>query len=151
MSALGFFLAGTAGLATSIGVAMNNTVYNKLNYSGLTLIFSTLVTLVSLSVFTMVEFFLGHTSSLRIIASVPWWAWLAGFFGAIFLICVTFAPNLVGLGPTVAVVLVTQLAAAIIIDNFGLFGVVKRRATLFEFLGLGFVTIGAVFIGLGRE
>lgn len=148
MATLGFFLSGLAGLSSSVGVAMNNTVFNKLNYSGLALVISTLVTLVSLVIFATIEFFLGHSSNLTTLKSVPWWGWLAGFVGAIFLVCVTFAPNFVGLGPTIAVILVTQLVAAIVIDNFGLLGVKERKATFFELIGLAFVTVGATFIGL---
>jgi transporter family-2 protein len=55
-------------------------------------------------------------------ARAPWWMWTGGFFGAAFILMTVVATPRLGAALMLAGVIVGQLAAALLIDHFGMFG-----------------------------
>ena len=55
-------------------------------------------------------------------ARAPWWMWTGGLFGALFIFMTVVATPRLGAALMLAGVIVGQLAAALVIDHFGLFG-----------------------------
>jgi transporter family-2 protein len=55
-------------------------------------------------------------------ARAPWWMWTGGLFGAAFIFMTVVATPRLGAALMLAGVIVGQLAAALVIDHFGLFG-----------------------------
>lgn len=76
----------------------------------------------------------------------PWWMWLGGVFGAIFVVGMATLAPILGTGATV----VGQLAGTIIfgqiIEALGLFGAHRTRLHSTRLLGLVLVFIGAVMV-----
>jgi transporter family-2 protein len=52
----------------------------------------------------------------------PWWMWTGGLFGAAFILMTVVATPRLGAALMLAGVIVGQLAAALLIDHFGMFG-----------------------------
>ncbi|MDO4887292.1 MAG: DMT family transporter [Actinomycetaceae bacterium] len=72
----------------------------------------------------------------------PWWMWLGGPIGAIFVVgMATLQPSL-GLGVTLLIVLIGQLLGSLTIDNFALFGAKKQRIGLAQVGGVLTLAIG---------
>jgi transporter family-2 protein len=75
----------------------------------------------------------------------PVWLWAtAGILGAVVVTALTFAPPRIGTFGTFALVIGGQLAASVLIDSLGLFGVDRVPVTASRVAGLGLLATGAV-------
>lgn len=77
---------------------------------------------------------------------VPWYAWLGGFYGAFFVAVAAFGAPRVGVGVLLTAAIAGQLAAALVLDHFGLFGLARHPVTLTRAAGLVLVLIGAALV-----
>ena len=77
---------------------------------------------------------------------VPWYAWLGGFYGAIFVAAAAFGAPRVGLAAFLTAAIAGQLAAALLIEHYGLFGLIRQPVTLTRAAGLLLVLVGAVLV-----
>lgn len=79
----------------------------------------------------------------------PWWIWFGGVLGVIFLTGnIVLFPRLGGV-ETVVLPIVGQIAAALVIDQWGLFGAAPHGLTLWRILGATVVCLG-VFVVVAR-
>jgi transporter family-2 protein len=77
---------------------------------------------------------------------VPWYAWVGGFYGAFFVAVAAFGAPRVGVGVLLTAAIAGQLAAAVVLDHFGLLGLARHPVTLTRVAGLVLVLIGAVLV-----
>jgi transporter family-2 protein len=77
---------------------------------------------------------------------VPWYAWLGGFYGAFFVAVAAFGAPRVGIGVLLTAAIAGQLAAALVLDHFGLLGLARHPVNLTRAAGLVLVLIGAVLV-----
>ena len=77
---------------------------------------------------------------------VPWYAWLGGFYGAFFVAVAAFGAPRVGVGVLLTAAIAGQLAAALVLDHFGLLGLARHPVNLTRAVGLVLVLIGAVLV-----
>jgi transporter family-2 protein len=83
------------------------------------------------------------------LASVPWWVYLAGFVGTLFVVSGVVIAPLTGALLFFVCVVAGQLLGATLADHFGLFGLDVRPASLQRLLGLALVLGGAVLVQRG--
>ena len=76
----------------------------------------------------------------------PWWMWLGGVFGAIFVIGAATLSPLIGTGATVIGILAGTIIAGQAIERFGLFGSPRTVLQPVRVLGLLLVFAGAVLV-----
>jgi bacterial/archaeal transporter family-2 protein len=77
----------------------------------------------------------------------PAWLWIAGgFLGAVIVTSLTFAPPRIGTFGTFALVIAGNLAAAVLIDSLGLFGVSRVPITVTRVAGLVLLAGGAALV-----
>ena len=76
----------------------------------------------------------------------PWYIWLGGFLGAIFVGYITWVNQQQGVALTFALVVSGQIFCSLFIDHFGLFGSAVRTITLEKVIGAVFIIIGIVLI-----
>src|SRR5690242_14152813 len=84
--------------------------------------------------------------SLRPTTVTPWYIWLGGFLGAIFVGYITWVNQQQGVALTFALVVSGQLFCSLIIDHFGLLGSAVRTITLEKILGAVLIIAGIVLI-----
>ena len=77
---------------------------------------------------------------------VPWYAWVGGFYGAFFVAVAAFGAPRVGVGVLLTAAIAGQLAAALVLDHFGLLGLARHPVTLTRAAGLVLVLVGAVLV-----
>ena len=77
---------------------------------------------------------------------VPWYAWLGGFYGAFFVAVAAFGAPRVGVGVLLTAAIAGRLAAALILDHYGLLGLARHPITLSRGLGFALVVVGAVLV-----
>ena len=80
---------------------------------------------------------------------VPWYAWLGGFYGAFFVAIAAFGAPRVGMGVLLTAAVAGQLAAALLLDHFGLLGLARQPMNLTRGLGLVLVLVGAMLVRRG--
>ena len=79
-------------------------------------------------------------------AVTPWYLWLGGFLGAIFVGYITWVNQQQGVALTFALVVSGQIFISLIIDHFGLLGSEVRTITLEKLLGAALIIGGLVLI-----
>jgi transporter family-2 protein len=77
---------------------------------------------------------------------VPWYAWIGGFYGAFFVAVAAFGAPRVGVGVLLTAAIAGQLAAALVLDHFGLLGLARHPVNLTRAAGFVLVLVGAVLV-----
>jgi transporter family-2 protein len=77
---------------------------------------------------------------------VPWYAWIGGFYGAFFVAVAAFGAPGVGVGVLLTAAIAGQLAAALVLDHYGLLGLARHPVTLTRALGFVLVLVGAALV-----
>ena len=80
------------------------------------------------------------------IARAPWWMWTGGFFGATFILMAVVATPVLGAALMLASSIVGQLAAALVIDHYGLFGATVMPISPTRIVGVVFLALGVILI-----
>jgi len=81
--------------------------------------------------------------------TVPWYAWLGGFYGAFFVAIAAFGAPKIGVGPLLTAAIGGQLIGAILLDHFGFFGLARQPISLEKIGGVVLVLLGAWLVRRG--
>jgi transporter family-2 protein len=76
----------------------------------------------------------------------PWYIWLGGLIGSIFVGYITGINQQQGVALTFALVVAGQIFVSVVIDHFGLFGSVVRTITLEKIIGAALIIAGIILI-----
>ncbi len=104
---------------------------------------------ISFAVGTLVLLLLSLASrhgSLRRAAEAEWWQLSGGFFGAFFVTITIVAVPRIGTTAVLALTIVSQLVAGLVLDHYGLFGMRGIPFDLKRTLGVGLLLIGVFLI-----
>lgn len=80
---------------------------------------------------------------------VPWYAWAGGLYGAVFVAVAAFAAPRIGVGALLTAAVAGQLAAAVLLDHYGLLGLARHPVTLTRIVGILLVFAGAWLVRRG--
>ena len=86
----------------------------------------------------------GDVPSVAQLASAPWWAWTGGAFGAIYVWAAVWSVSTLGVVTMVAALIFGQLAAALVLDAMGAFGLAVREISLTRILAVACVALGLI-------
>lgn len=78
--------------------------------------------------------------------ALPWWAWLGGLCGAVFVTAATFAAPRLGVATMLTLAIASQLIAAIALDHTGAFGLARHSASVGRVFGVVLVIAGAIIV-----
>ncbi|MDO5513224.1 DMT family transporter [Corynebacterium sp.] len=78
----------------------------------------------------------------------PWWMWIGGVLGALFVFGNAFLSPVIGTGLTVMTILLGLMAGSLLIDHLGLLGAKRSPVTLLQALGLVLMVVGVGVIRL---
>jgi bacterial/archaeal transporter family-2 protein len=84
--------------------------------------------------------------SLANVGKAPWWAFVGGLLGAAYVTVAILTVRTLGVSALTAVVISGQLAAAVLIDRFGLLGIAKQPIGTTRILGLVLLVAGVVLV-----
>ncbi|KAF9932407.1 hypothetical protein FBU30_008259 [Linnemannia zychae] len=83
------------------------------------------------------------------LAKAPYWSWIGGVLGAVYVTITILSIPTLGAGTTTAILISAKLIFSCIIDHFGFFGINKRRFTILRALAtlclIGCVAVIAAF------
>jgi transporter family-2 protein len=80
------------------------------------------------------------------LASAPWWVWIGGILGAVYVAATVMLVPRLGAFAFIALVVVGQMLASLLLDHFGLVGLARQPITAGRALGAVFLVIGVVLI-----
>ncbi len=76
---------------------------------------------------------------------LPWYAWIGGVYGVIFVIAATWAVPRMGVATTIILMVAGQLIVSLVLDHFGAFGVPRQPISWSRVGGVALV-IGGVLL-----
>lgn len=80
------------------------------------------------------------------LGQAPWWGWLGGLLGAIYItMSVVLAPRL-GATTLLAAIVAGQMLASLMLDHFGAVGLPEHPASAGRLLGAALVVVGVLVI-----
>ena len=100
--------------------------------------------LVGFLVLAFVAILRSSLPSLEAMAGVPWWAWAGGALGAIYVWAAVWSVGTLGVVTMVAALIFGQLAAALLLDAIGAFGLQVREISLTRIAAIFCVGVGLV-------
>ncbi len=80
-------------------------------------------------------------------SAVPWWGWIGGTLGAIYVLCGVLTAEKVGSGIFVGLSVTASILASIAIDHYGLLGFHRHTAGPGRLIGGGLMVAGMILIG----
>lgn len=80
------------------------------------------------------------------IAGAPWWAWLGGLFGALYVASSTVLGPMLGAATLTALVVGGQMLSALVIDHHGLIGFPEHPVSAWRLVGAALVVVGVVLL-----
>ncbi len=84
------------------------------------------------------------------LATVPWYGWLGGLYGAAILLGAVIALPKLGAGPALVIALLAQTSLGLLVDHLGLFGLPRAPVTALKLGGLAVMLGGAAMVAIRR-
>jgi transporter family-2 protein len=79
-------------------------------------------------------------------AALPWYAWVGGLYGAVFVAVAAYAAPKIGLATLITVGIAGQITMALWMDHVGALGLQREPANLGRILGAFLVLAGVVLV-----
>lgn len=80
------------------------------------------------------------------VANVPWFGWLAGLLGMVYVVSSSLLVPRLGVSTTFVLILLGQLGAALALDVVGAFGAPSHPITVGRLIGAVLLIVGAVLV-----
>lgn len=80
------------------------------------------------------------------VRALPWYAWLGGVYGAVFVTASAFAVPRIGAGMTVTLFLIGQMSMSVWLDQVGGLGLMRQPLNATRLIGLGLLFLGAALV-----
>lgn len=83
------------------------------------------------------------------VKALPWWTWIGGLYGAVFVVCAAWSVPRLGVALTVILMVAGQILISVVLDHFGALGVPKQPLNLTRLLGVLLVFGGVLLVRRG--
>lgn len=143
MNWLPHLLAVLVGAGLTIQVGMNATVRGALGSALIATAINFFIGLVALGALALGS---GARLAPGSLASVPAWAWLGGLLGATYVAAATILGPRLGAAAFLALTLVGQMVAALLVDHYGAIGFPQSPVTTARVIGVALLVLGVVLI-----
>jgi transporter family-2 protein len=105
--------------------------------------------MVGTAVLLVVWLISGNRPAGAALARLPWYAWLGGVYGAIYVGIAAFAAPKIGLASLITIGIAGQIVSAMVLDHFGVLGLPKDPFSLARLAGAALVVVGVVLVRRG--
>jgi transporter family-2 protein len=82
----------------------------------------------------------------ELVRTLPWWAWIGGLCGAVFVTAAAYAAPRIGVGSMLTLAVASQLLMAVALDHYGVLGVPQRAISGGRVAGIVLVMVGALLV-----
>lgn len=77
---------------------------------------------------------------------LPWWTWIGGLYGAVFVVAAAWGVPRLGVALTITLMVAGQLLISVVLDHFGAMGVPKAPLSLGRLAGVALVIAGVLMV-----
>jgi len=77
---------------------------------------------------------------------LPWYAWVGGLYGAIFVVAAAWGVPRLGVALTITLMVAGQLLIGLILDHFGAFGTPQHPISPGRLAGIALVLVGVLMV-----
>jgi transporter family-2 protein len=140
---MNYGLAVLVGVGLTLQIGLNAIVGDRLGSPLTGAAANFVVGLVALIVFAAVA---GPRVQAASIASVPAWGWAAGLLGAAYVASTTLLGPRLGATTLLALLLLGQLVAAVVVDHFGIVGFPRHPFGWQRALGIALLLAGTLLV-----
>ena len=144
MNALLYILSLIAGLGLAVQVGLNSTMRQSTGSAAFAALVSFCVGLIALVLFVVAT--RAPVPTRAALAAAPAWAWLGGVFGAFYVAMATVAGPRLGATTLLALTLLGQVTASLILDHFGWIGFAQHTLSATRILGAALLVAGVLLI-----
>ncbi len=88
----------------------------------------------------------GNRPSTSAFAGLPWYAWLGGLYGAVFVATAAFAAPKIGVASLVTIGIAGQVTMALLLDHIGAMGLEREPINIGRIAGALLVLAGVVLV-----
>jgi bacterial/archaeal transporter family-2 protein len=143
-------LALTAGAALPVQGAINAQLRTDLDAPIAAASVSFVVATTGMAVLLAASLTLAEAPPPRLgpLRELPWWGWLGGLCGAVYVTSVVLLIPKIGAAPTIALTVAGQQAASVFVDGFGLLRLPRRAVSALRLGAVGLLLIGVVLVDL---
>ncbi len=138
-----YLLAIVVGAGLTLQVGMNATIGTTVGSPLLASVLNFVIGTVALGAVALAS---GARLAPGTAATVPAWAWFGGLFGAAYVASVTVLGPRLGAVALLALVLLGQMAAALVVDHFGIVGFPEHAISLSRLVGVVLLVAGVVLV-----
>jgi len=78
--------------------------------------------------------------------NLPWYAWIGGLYGAVFVVAAAWGVPRLGVALTITLMVAGQLLIGLILDHFGAFGAPQSPISLGRMAGVALVIAGVLMV-----
>jgi len=78
--------------------------------------------------------------------ALPWYAWIGGLYGAIFVVAAAWGVPRLGVATTIILMVAGQLLLSVVLDHFGAMGMPKQPISLGRVAGVAMVIAGVLMV-----
>jgi transporter family-2 protein len=82
-------------------------------------------------------------------AKLPWYAWLGGLYGAMYVAVAAYAAPRIGLASLITIGIAGQIVSAMLLDHFGALGLPRDPFSLVRLAGAALVVLGVILVRRG--
>jgi transporter family-2 protein len=82
-------------------------------------------------------------------ARLPWYAWLGGLYGAMYVAVAAYAAPRIGLASLITIGIAGQIVSAMLLDHFGALGLPRDPFSLVRLGGAALVVLGVILVRRG--
>ena len=144
MNALLYILFLIAGLGLAVQVGLNSTMRQSVGSAAFAALVSFCVGLIALVLFVVAT--RAPIPTRLALAAAPAWAWLGGVFGAFYVAMATVAGPRLGATTLLALTLLGQVTASLVLDHFGWLGFAQHSLSATRILGATLLVAGVLLI-----
>lgn len=139
MGALSFFVGALNTVQSGSNAALGKTL-------GQPILAALVVTLVNLLTYLAASAVLGIGWPKAPLGAVPWWAWLGGVFGGLYVLCAIFFADKLGAGIFTGLTLTAGIVASVLLDHYGLVGFPQHTANWQRLAGAAIMIAGLAVV-----
>lgn len=139
-----FSLAFAAGMLAPVQAVMNARMGRALGDSFYAALISFAVGTLGLLLYGLISRM--EFAAIRQAATIPWPIWFAGLLGAFYVTATIIITPRLGATLTFSLVIAGQLAIAVIMDHFGVFGIPIQPFNWMRLAGVLLLTVGVLLI-----
>jgi transporter family-2 protein len=105
--------------------------------------------MVGTAVLLIVWLISGNRPGEAALARLPWYAWLGGIYGAIYVGIAAYAAPKIGLASLITIGIAGQIVSAMVLDHFGVLGLPKDPFSFVRLAGAALVVAGVILVRRG--